>query len=248
MKSSFRHVADTRECSYLPDELARLEFDYVAELTADEYADRMLAGWRRFGHTLMRPMCPHCRACRSLRVDVAQFRPDRSQQRNRRANEGQVCLEISSPWISASRLRLSRRFHESRSEKRGWPDRDYGPTEFYESFVSNPFETEEWHYTLDGELVGLGHVDALRVGLSAIYFIHAPELSRRGLGTWNVLCLIEEARRRGLPHVYLGYHVANCQSLAYKARFRPFEQLGEDGLWHAENEPESGSDAESRES
>jgi arginine-tRNA-protein transferase len=98
--------------------------------------------------------------------------------------------------------------------------------------VSNPFPTEEWSYILDGMLVGVGMVDSLPVGLSAIYFVHDPDHHRRGLGTWNVLCLIDEARRRGLPHLYLGYWVADCLSLAYKSSFRPFEILGPDGAWH----------------
>ena len=79
------------------------------------------------------------------------------------------------------------------------------------------FPTEEWSYILDGMLVGVGMVDSLPVGLSAIYFVHDPDHHRRGLGTWNILCLIDEARRRGLPHLYLGYWVADCLSLAYKS-------------------------------
>ena len=67
------------------------------------------------------------------------------------------------------------------------------PNSYHSAFVSNPFPTEEWSYTLDGRLVGVGLVDALAVGLSAIYFVHDPVHHRRGLGTWNVLCLI----RRG---------------------------------------------------
>lgn len=98
--------------------------------------------------------------------------------------------------------------------------------------MSNPFPTEEWCYILDGALVGVGLVDSLPVGLSAIYFVHEPGHHRRGLGTWNVLCLIDEARRRGLPHLYLGYWVADCPSLAYKSSFRPYEILGTDGAWH----------------
>jgi arginine-tRNA-protein transferase len=74
-------------------------------------------------------------------------------------------------------------------------------------------------------------VDSLPVGLSAIYFVHDPDHSSRSLGTWNILCLIEEARNRGLPHVYLGYWVAGCLSLAYKASFRPHQLLSPDGTW-----------------
>jgi arginine-tRNA-protein transferase len=46
-----------------------------------------------------------------------------------------------------------------------------------------------------------------------------------------VLCVIDEAARRRLPHVYLGYHVVGCRSLEYKARFVPNETLGPDGIW-----------------
>jgi arginine-tRNA-protein transferase len=230
--SSFRYLAGIEPCGYLPGQDARMEYEYVAELTAEEYAARMVAGWRRFGHTLFRPQCPRCQACRSLRVDVERFRPSRSQRRARNACEAEIALRIGEPRVSLARLELSWRFHALRAETRGWRGREDDPISFYTSFVSNPFPTEEWCYSLDGELVGLGHVDALSVGLSAIYFVHDPAQRCRGLGTWNILCLIDEARRRGLPHVYLGYWVADCLSLAYKSRFHPHQVMGPDGRWH----------------
>jgi arginine-tRNA-protein transferase len=150
----------------------------------------------------------------------------------RKTNEGVVSLRIGAPRVSTSRLDLYRRFHQERARLRGWGEREEDPISYHESFVSNPFPTEEWSFHLDGALVGLGVVDSLSVGLSAIYFVHDPDHSRRGLGTWNILCLIEEARRRSLPHVYLGYWVAGCLSLAYKANFRPFDLLKQDGQWH----------------
>ena len=146
----------------------------------------MLAGWRRFGHALFRPQCPLCKACRSLRIDVGRFRPNRSQRRAEGC-ESEIAVRIGEPRVSRSRLELSGRFHALRAETRGWRDREDDPLSFFTAFVANPFPTEEWSYLLDGELVGLGHVDALSVGLSAIYFVHDPAQNHRGLGTWNVL-------------------------------------------------------------
>ena len=209
-----------------------MEYIYVSELSAEEYESRMMAGWRRFGHMLFQPRCERCTACQSLRVDVDRFQPNRSQRRVRKANEGVVSLEIGRPRVSSSRLDLYNRFHEYRVQSRGWTGREDDPISYHESFISNPFPTEEWSYFLDTKLVGLGIVDALSVGLSAIYFVYDPKHHHQSLGTWNVLCLIAEARRRGLRHLYLGYWVADCLSLAYKANFRPHEILGPDGLWH----------------
>jgi arginine-tRNA-protein transferase len=97
--------------------------------------------------------------------------------------------------------------------------------------VTNPFPTEEWCFFVGRQLVGVGYVDALPGGLSAIYFFYDPELRRRSLGTFNVLCLIRECQERQLPHLYLGYYVAGCESLCYKANFTPNQVLGPDGVW-----------------
>ena len=55
-------------------------------------------------------------------------------------------------------------------------------------------------------------VDAMAEGLSAIYFYWDPAERHRSLGTFNILAMIESARERGLPHVYLGYYVEGCRS------------------------------------
>ena len=44
-----------------------------------------------------------------------------------------------------------------------------------------------------------------------------------------VIWLVEEAIRRGLPHVYLGYWIKESPKMAYKSRFRPLEALGPEG-------------------
>ena len=209
-----------------------MEYDLGARVDRDQYGGRLERGWRRFGRNLFRPNCPECAACRSLRVDVAGFRPDRSQRRVRRANEGEVQPRLGRPSLTPAKLALFDRFHAHHVRTRGWPDHEPGDLDGYrETFLDNPFATEEWSYELEGRLVGLGYVDAVPDGLSAIYFVHDPEQGRRSLGTWNVLSIIEEAALRGLPRVYLGYFVADCESLAYKARFVPNQVRGPGGTW-----------------
>jgi len=233
METVFRFVAPPSRCGYLPHETWRLEYEQVGGLSPAEYMHRMANGWRRFGEMLFRPRCPACTACRSLRVVVAHFRPDRSQRRNRTMNEGIVRLRVGVPSVSRAKLDLFDRFHAFQSEHKGWPGHDpKDPEEYVRSFVDNPFPTQEWCYYLDDRLVGVGYVDDLPGGLSAIYFYYDPRERDRGLGTWNVLSIIAQAQARGIPHVYLGYYVAGCRSMAYKARFIPNQTLGDDGDWH----------------
>jgi arginine-tRNA-protein transferase len=168
-----------------------------------------------------------------VRVTTATFEPDRSQRRCLAAN-GEVRLVIGTPEVTEEKLDLYDRFHAFQVDHVGWPS--HGPKDagdYAESFVDNPFPTQEWCYYLGDKLVGVGYVDRLPEGLSAIYFFHDPNERKRSLGTFNVLSVIRKAAEYALPHVYLGYFVEGCRSLEYKVRFRPNEVLGADGVWRA---------------
>ena len=232
MESLFRYQAPVSPCGYLPDRAWSLEYELVGSLSPAEYGQRMREGWRRFGHSLFRPQCPACRACQSLRVQAAAFQPNRSQRRCRKLNEGVVELRIGPPAVSRQKLKLYDRYHAFQVGAKGWPEHPAKDAASYrESFVENPFAVEEWTYYLDNHLAGVGYVDVVPEGLSAIYFYYEPALRQRSLGTWNVLCILDAARQRRLRHVYLGYFVAGCASLEYKANFQPNEILGADGVW-----------------
>jgi arginine-tRNA-protein transferase len=215
------------QCSYLPDQVAQLQYELALDLTAAEYMTRLKAGWRRFGPVMFRHQCPACQKCESLRVPVDSFEPSTSQRRVWKRNVEQIELRIAAPVSSQERLDLFRRFHDFGHRTKGWPA---DPGHDLRFFTNNPFPTEEWSYFVGDRLVGVGYMDVLPEGLSAIYFFHDPEEGRRSLGTFNVLNAIDQARRRRLPHVYLGYYVEGCRSLEYKARFAPHQKL-DAGVW-----------------
>lgn len=232
METLFQYVAPPSQCGYLPDQQWSLEYQIVSALTPEEYMGKMASGWRRFGNMIFRPRCPHCSACQSLRVVADQFRPNRSQKRAWQDNVDDIDLVIGWPSVTKAKLRLYDHYHAHQSTYKAWPLHPAKDADSYaNSFVDNPFATEEWCYYLGRQLVGVGYVDVLPGGLSAIYFFYDPDQRERSLGTWNVLRLIYECRRRGLPHLYMGYHVEGCTSLSYKANFVPNQILGSDGQW-----------------
>ncbi|HUM92138.1 MAG TPA: arginyltransferase, partial [Candidatus Competibacter sp.] len=68
-------------CSYLPGRQAR---NLVADPTVTDnrlYTRLAELGFRRSGDHVYRPHCRGCTACRSLRIPVDRFQPNRSQRR-----------------------------------------------------------------------------------------------------------------------------------------------------------------------
>ena len=228
MQTLLTFISSADQCQYLPDQEWRFEYHIVADATAGEYGDRLRAGWRRFGFSLFRPACDQCTRCHSLRVPVATFRPDRSQRRAWTGNSDAVTLSIGTPSDGRENRALYDKFHLHQHETQGWSE---GASDYHEMFVANPFPTEEWRYTIDGRLIGVGYVDRVRDGLSLIYFFHDPDERARSIGTFNVLTALDVARRAGLRFVYLGYYVEGCRSLEYKGRFQPNETLSGGKMW-----------------
>lgn len=216
------------DCSYLPDREATTMFvDPRANVDKKLYSQLTALGFRRSGSHYYRPHCEHCNACVPVRLKVDQFQPDRNQRRVLRKNEDLSCRLVPAAF-SERYYRLYAHYIEERHR-----DGDmYPPSrEQFTSFLVDG-ATDSWfmEISLGDELAGLAAVDLLDDGLSAIYTIFAPELEDRSLGTFAVLWQIEEARRRGLPHLYLGYWIRECRKMNYKTRFKPIEAL-RDGHW-----------------
>ena len=229
MERTATFVSAASRCVYLRDRMSRLRYDLMPDLQPAEFMDRLRDGWRRFGYAVFRPECPGCSMCQSLRVAAATFQPTAGQRRVWRKNQD-ITLRTGEPEITRERVALWHAFHRHGYETKAWPV-DYAPAP--ELMLQSPFPIEEWTYRLGDRLVGVGYVDALPEGLSAIYFYWDPVEQGRSLGTFNILTLMAAARARGLPHVYLGYYVRGCRSLEYKARFGPHEVLGHDRQWRA---------------
>ena len=230
MKKVFRFPPSP--CEYLPDQQSQLYYELSPQLQPIDFMKLLREGWRRFGPVVFRPECPSCRRCLSLRVLVAEFRPSESQRRARRRNDGEIELRVAAPSIDPARLELFINFHEHGHQTKGWPSPAEEPESELQFHLFNPFPTEEWSYWINDRLVGVGYVDTLPEGLSAIYFFHEPDQHQRSLGTFHILKMIERAKDRQLPHLYLGYYVEACRSLEYKKSFRPNEILHGDA-WEA---------------
>ena len=220
-------VEPPRACAYLADRDAQLEIRVQVEVTPQELESMLERGWRRFGPVYFRPACVGCGECVTLRIDVATFAPRKSQRRAAR-NAARLRRVIDAPIVDDERLALYRRWHGQRETARGWDPTAIDPERYAMDFAfPHPAAREvAFRDPDDGDrLVGLGIFDETPHALSAVYFFWDPERAPSSLGVANVVTLVEDARQKGLPHVYLGYRVLGCPSLVYKASYRPHELL-----------------------
>jgi leucyl-tRNA---protein transferase len=220
-----RLTSPPQRCSYLPDETASLEYRIIVAMDAGQYERLLERGWRRHGCHFFRPACPSCRECRSLRVDVGRFSAAKSQRRCLRRN-AHIRVEVAEPGVSAAHIGLFNAYHADMRARRGWPHRRVEAGEYVESFLVGRWEfAREFRYYDGRRLMGVGLVDEVAGGLSSVYFYHDPEWRPLGPGTFSILKELEYAGAAGKPWHYLGYWIAGCASMNYKARFGPHELL-----------------------
>jgi len=197
-------------------------------------------GFRRSGELIYRPHCQGCRACIPLRVPVSQFTPRRGQRRTWRKNQDLMVRRCEAACTD-EHFALYRRYQAHRHPQSRMDDPD--PRKYAEFLISRNAETRFIEFRLPsnaatgaaedgaasaGKLVCVAVVDVMPDSLSAVYTFYDPHAASRGLGCFAVLWEIEEAKRLGLPWLYLGYWIENHDKMAYKANFRPVEAFQND--------------------
>jgi len=222
-----RSVEDARPCPYLPGVAASLEHRVLLDVEPAEADDLLDRGWRHFGPGWFRPACGGCAACLSTRILASDFVPSRSQRRvQRRARHLRV--EVTEPVFDREHLALFHAWQRDRVMVRGWEPAAFGAKDYWMRFTfAAPFAREVVYYDdeADGRLVMVSICDETPRAWSAVFCFYDPAYRRISPGIANILNLIDLARANGQRHVYLGYCVLDCQSLRYKAAFRPQETL-----------------------
>lgn len=232
-------LGEQERCPYLPGETARMQYKVIEGCSEDTYMQLLEHGWRRFGRVFFRPTCAACTACKSLRVDVERFAPNRAMRRCWRANRD-LRVRLGRPVVSAQRLALFARYHQAQAERKGWEARATSATSYYRGFVEGHQRFgHELTFHSRGALVAVALLDVLPRAISAVYCYYDPAAGARSLGVYSLLTHLALARRRDIPGLYLGYWVAANASLGYKARYRPHALLegrpddGEPAAWRS---------------
>jgi arginine-tRNA-protein transferase len=220
-------------CPYLPDRQERKVFAHLPLNDGPVVNDNLTgAGFRRSQNIAYRPACEACSACVSARVPVTDYAYSRSERRILKRNDD-LQRHLVEAEATLEQFELMRRYLTARHAGGGmaemaWPD--------YQAMVEDTaVRTHIIEYRRvsadggPGDLVACALVDLLSDGLSLVYSFYDPRAAQRSLGSFVILDHIVQARRTGLPFVYLGYWISGSAKMDYKARFSPIELLRPQG-------------------
>jgi arginine-tRNA-protein transferase len=213
------------ECAYIADKSVRMHYKHIEKATQAYNTALISRGWRRFGCYYFHPICNGCNECKSIRVDVKNFKLRKSQKKSIKRNKGTEII-IQKPTLSQAHIDLYNKYHAFKQNKDDWSHRNISPREYRENFVEGAHDFgKEVLYIQDGKLIGVDLIDILDDGISSIYFYYDPDYPQLSLGTYSLLYQVELAKVLELPWIYLGYWVEGCKAFAYKPNFQPQEIL-----------------------
>ncbi len=213
------------ECAYITDKSVRMHYKHIEKATQTYNTALINRGWRRFGCYYFHPICNGCNECKSIRVDVKNFKLRKSQKKSIKRNKSTEII-IQKPTLSQAHIDLYNKYHSFKQKKDDWSHRNISPREYRENFVEGAHDFgKEVLYIQDGKLIGVDLIDILDDGISSIYFYYDPDYPQLSLGTYSLLYQVELAKILELPWIYLGYWVEGCKAFAYKPNFQPQEIL-----------------------
>ena len=210
-------------CSYLEGELAQSAFVHPAfQLSPSIYSQLIAQGFRRSGDEVYIPHCAQCSACIPARLAVADFKPNRSQQRCLKRNIDTQAV-VKPAVFDQAHYELYLRYQAIRH---GDGDMANSSTDDYINFLGSSWcDTRFVEFSIDNELACVSVIDQLDNALSAVYTFFEPKFSSYSLGVYAVLWQIEQAKKQNREFVYLGFWIKKCKKMAYKSNYQRLQVL-----------------------
>lgn len=209
-------------CPYFSDRVERRVVTELAGHDSQVLHDQLTrTGFRRSHGMAYAQACPACNQCIAIRIRAREFSYSRSQRRIEKRNRELIANEVSA-IANEEQFILFESYQASRHAGGDMETMEFSD---YKSLVEeNTVETALIEFRDNDRLIACIIVDKISDGFSAVYSFFDTELeSRRSLGTYMVLWLIEHTKELDLDYVYLGFLINECQKMSYKKKFQPLD-------------------------
>jgi arginine-tRNA-protein transferase len=209
-------------CPYFTDRVERRVVTELAGHDSQALHDQLTrTGFRRSHGTAYAQACSGCNQCIAIRIRAREFNYSRSQRRIVKRNKELITNEVSA-IANEEQFIL---FESYQSSRHAGGDMETMKFSDYQSLVEdNTIDTALIEFRHNDQLIGCIIVDKISDGFSAVYSFFDTEFeSRRSLGTYMVLWLIEHTRALELDYVYLGFWINKCKKMSYKKNFQPLD-------------------------
>jgi Putative arginyl-tRNA:protein arginylyltransferase len=204
----------------------------IATLTPPQLDELLASGWRHFGDDFFRyNIAFHGSALcgvLALRIRLSEFGLSKSQRRILRRN-GDATTHVL-PTRHCEEYDALFGIHRIRFQS-DVPDslRDF----LSDEPADRPCENVAIEVRVDGRLAAVSFMDAGRNAASSVYAMFDPAMGDRSPGILTLLLEIEEARRRGMEFLYVGYAYTVPSFYDYKKRLSGLEAFDWGNGWTA---------------
>ena len=195
--------------------------------------DRLWAeGWRHFGQEFFRYSLSigddgGLQIIQPLRMEIAAFRPSKSQRRVWHKN-ADAELRIAPAAVDAEREAMFLRHRERFVSNIPDSLRTFIPDE---DPASVPCDCLSVEVRIAGRLIAVSYFDAGATSVSSVYAMFEPDEAWRSPGTLTFLAEIDWAAREGKRWLYPGYATVQPSHYDYKKSFRPLQYFDWRGNW-----------------
>lgn len=219
-------ITSPHSCNYLEDREATSVFaDPYFPKDKRLYSRLVSNGFRRSGEHLYKPHCMGCSECVSVRIPVNEFKPRRTQKRTWKLNQD-IVVEKSKAEFDEDDFQLYLNYQKERHPNGGMDNSSHD--DYIEFLLASWSESYLFRFKLGDQLLAVSVVDELDDAYSAIYTFFDTDFTKRSLGKFAILTLIEESKKAGYSSLYLGYWISSCDKMKYKTEYQPIECFVDD--------------------
>lgn len=187
-----------------------------------EFNNLVNLGFRRSGNHVYKPHCHDCEACVPIRINVNDFKLNKSQKRCSIKNDYQV--EFKPIEYKYEDFLLYKEYQKKRHNDQSTSEEDQ-KDEYKNFLLTSNFDSKMIKFSSQGKVMMITIVDVLDDGLSAVYTFYDLNFPKLSLGTYSIIWLAKWCKNNTYAYLYLGYWIRDNAKMSYKTKFKPYELL-----------------------